>query len=116
MEKIGKLERTHLPPALRSNSRSRWNMRLKTGPVFCLLAHKQIIWKKDWVRTGTENNCPNTCYQFIKASRQFISSCPCPVPCLILNMPIAHFVTALIDESCFTPRNQGEFAKDNTDF
>jgi len=43
MEKTGKLERTHLPPALSSNSRSRWNMRLKPEPAFCFLAYKQII-------------------------------------------------------------------------
>lgn len=112
MEKIGKLERTHLPPALSSNSRSRWNMRLKTGPDFCLLAHKQIIQKKDWVRTGTENNCPYTCYQFIKESGQFIYSCS--VPCFILSMPIAYFLTVLRDESCFIPRNQGKLTTYNT--
>lgn len=67
MEKTGKLERTHLPPALCSNSRSRWNMRLKTGPDFCLQAHKRIIWKKDLgTETGTENNCPNTCISLSK--------------------------------------------------
>lgn len=114
MEKIGKLEISHLPPALSSNSRSRWNMRLKTGADFCLLAHTQIIQKKDWVRMGTENNCPNTCYQFIRDSGQFFL--PSLVPCFILNMPIAYFVAVLIDKSCFTPRNQGELTKDNTDF
>lgn len=43
MEEIGKLERTHLAPALSSNSKSRWNMRLKLGPGFCVLADKEIV-------------------------------------------------------------------------